>query len=455
AFGLLIDTGAREAAQTGSGVDVKVLHGATDALSVGVNANKNAIIPSATYTNFTGYLNVPAARYRIDITGANDPSTLVAPFYLDASGLDGGAAVVFASGFLDPSMNQNGAGFGLFAALADGTVAPLTAVGTARAQVIHNSADIAADTVDVYINALADTIVLNDFAFRTATPFVDLPSGYPVDVVIAGKNSTSIADGIATIPVTAENMGSYYIVANGVLDPMMYATNPDGKNTGFGLFVADSAREVGVGSDVDIRVFHGATDAPTVDVLANYSTPALVSGAAYTDFTGYLSVPPADYDLSITPAGDNSNLLFNFDADVSTLGGGAGLILASGFVDPTANQDGEGFGLLLVLADGTAILLDMTTSINKDLEVANQYINIYPNPANDRANLDYQLVDNGKVEIVIIDIAGRTVFNKNINSAFAGKYTLDLPVQEMANGIYTVIMKTEGTISMKKLVVRN
>ena len=65
------------------------------------------------------------------------------------------------------------------------------------------------------------------------------------------------------------------------------------------------------------------------------------------------------------------------------------------------------------------------------------------------------MVDNGKVEIAIIDISGRTVFNQNIATSYAGKYTLDLPVQEMANGIYTVIMKTESTISMKKLVVRN
>lgn len=43
---------------------------------------------------------------------------------------------------------------------------------TARVQVIHNSADAAAAEVDVYINA---DLALDDFAFRTATPFLDLP----------------------------------------------------------------------------------------------------------------------------------------------------------------------------------------------------------------------------------------------------------------------------------------
>ena len=44
---------------------------------------------------------------------------------------------------------------------------------TARIQVIHNSADLAADPVDFYING---DLALEDFAFRAATPFIDLPA---------------------------------------------------------------------------------------------------------------------------------------------------------------------------------------------------------------------------------------------------------------------------------------
>ncbi|MBE0646135.1 MAG: DUF4397 domain-containing protein, partial [Bacteroidetes bacterium] len=44
----------------------------------------------------------------------------------------------------------------------------------ARLQVIHNAADPGAALVDVYVNG---TLFQDDFAFRTATPFVNVPAG--------------------------------------------------------------------------------------------------------------------------------------------------------------------------------------------------------------------------------------------------------------------------------------
>ena len=140
--------------------------------------------------------------------------------------LAGSAAVVFASGFLDPSMNQNGESFGLFAALPSGTVVPLPATSLASLQVIHNSADPGANSVDIYLDG---TLAIDDFGFRTATPFIDVPAGVDVNIGVAPPNSNNVNDTIANIVAQFVNGETYVAIASGVLNPANFASNPPEK----------------------------------------------------------------------------------------------------------------------------------------------------------------------------------------------------------------------------------
>ncbi|MBN2779025.1 MAG: DUF4397 domain-containing protein, partial [Bacteroidales bacterium] len=130
---------------------------------------------------------------------------------------------------------------------------------TARIQVIHNSADAAAEVVDVYIN---DVLSIPDFTFRTATPFIDVPAGVSLDVQIAPGNSMSSAEAIATFTYNLTADEKYIIVANGIVSATGYSPA-----TGFDLHVYPMAREMAMTEgNTDVLVFHGATDAPVVDV---------------------------------------------------------------------------------------------------------------------------------------------------------------------------------------------
>lgn len=356
-FTLFVKSMAQEVG-TGTGVDLFVLHGSTDAPTVDVKVRELSsatIVDDAAYGDITPYLTAPAQSLTLDLylgNGVNYVTSFTAPL----TGLGGGSAAVFASGFLDSTANQNGAAFGLFAALANGTVVQLPAATApnARVQVIHNSADVLAGSVDVYVN---DALAIPDFAFRTATPFIDLPAGVTLNIGVAPGNSTSVNDTLANFPVILSADEKYVVIANGLLTGG-YLPNPDGRNTGFTLFVKTMARENAVGSDVDLFVLHGSTDAPTVDVKAReVGNLVLVNDAAYGDITPYFSVPAGNYTLDLYLA-DGTTLVASFIAPLAGLGGGAAAVFASGFLNTAGNQNGAAFGLFAALPNGTVIALN-------------------------------------------------------------------------------------------------
>ena len=247
---------------------------------------------------------------------------------------------------------------------------------TTRLQVIHNAADPAASVVDVYVNG---GLAINDFEFRTATPFIDVPANTLLNIGIAPGNSGSVNDTIKNFQATLNQNKKYVLIANGVLDPAQFSPNPDGKNISFTLFVKDNVREQGVNQwKVDFIVVHGSTDAPTVDVIAkrvyaNVVTDIsqeikeepvedgdswylgwrrIVNNASYGDITNYKRLFPDEYILKVTP-GNNNTVVAEFNADLTGLGGKSAVVFASGFLDPSANQNGAAFGLFAALADGT------------------------------------------------------------------------------------------------------
>lgn len=431
AFQLSLFSGMQEVGLNGANVDLAVLHGATDAPAVDVFARNVAqLIDSITYTELNGYINVPAADYMLDITPSGG-SPILASYLAPLSGLSGGAAVVFASGFLNPSLNQNGEAFGLFAALADGTVIELNDTSNSRLQVIHNSADPAANQVDVYVNG---TLLLNDFTFRTATPFIDVPSNVTINIGIAPGTSTSVNDTLVNIPVVLANGGTYLAIASGVLSPASFAVNPDGRPTGFQLLLQDMMRESAEDvSNVDFRVIHGSTDAPTVDVVA-VGAGVIVNNAAYTDITGYITVPPAAYTLQVTDAINNSVVVAQYAANLSSLGGGSAVVFASGFLTPSTNQNGPAFGLFAALTDGTVIPFSVTTGLN---DLKNDFVqSVYPNPTKERITVE--LKSDVVAEVIeVVDITGKTVYSSpvlnsntsitfDVNSLNAGTYFLNV-----------------------------
>ncbi len=222
-------------------------------------------------------------------------------------------------------------------------------VPIARAQVVHNSPDPGASVVDVY---LGSTLLLDDFEFRTATPFVDVPANQEITLSVAPGTSTDVSEALYSVDVTLAADETYIVVADGVLDPSQF---DDSVNTiDFALQVFAGAREAASASgNTDVLVHHGSPDAPTVDVVNQADGGVLVDDISFPEFQGYLELPTGNYFLDVTTA-DNSTVVESYLALLSTFGlqDAAVTVFASGFLDPSANQNGPAFGLWVSLASG-------------------------------------------------------------------------------------------------------
>ncbi len=347
-FELTIYSQGREIANNASNTDLLVCHGATDAPTYDiVNTTTlplETLVDNIYYPTFnSNYIEVTTGNYTIDVTDQTG-NTVVASYdvLLQGLGLQGQAITIVASGFVNPSQNSNGPSFGLWVALpAGGNLIPLGLSQYARVQIIHNAPDLAASLVDVYIDG---GLVLDDFAFRTATPFLDLSAGTPISIDIAPSNSTSVADSIYNLTTTLNVGGEYIIVANGIISPSGYTPSQP-----FALSIYDQGRETASNaSNTDVLINHGSPDAPVVDIVET-SVPAgtIVDNIFYPNFnSGYVSLPTADYTLDVRNA-SGTNVVASYEAhfDALNLGGNAITVVASGFLNPTQNSNGPAFGL--------------------------------------------------------------------------------------------------------------
>jgi hypothetical protein len=356
--------------------------------------------------------------------------------------------------------NQNGAAFGLFAALPTGDVVELPAVmPMARLQVIHNAADPAAEMVDIYVNG---DLFIPDFEFRKATPFVDVPAEVELQIGVAPGNSASADDIIATIPVTLESGKTYVAIANGVLDPSMYSENPDGASIGFNLFARDGIREKSIFSGwVSLVAFHGATDAPTVDVVPA-GLPfrwALYNNLSYGEFSDYRYLPAGRYVLDITPGDDRNTVVASFEADLSALGGGAAVVFASGFLNPADNENGAGFGLFAALPNGDVAALPAVGSSSSLAKVEDalptrfELNQNYPNPFNPSTVIEFSLPAAGEVSLDVYNVIGQKVETLVNGSLPAGQHSVEFNASALASGVYFYRLTTETETDSRKMIL--
>jgi hypothetical protein len=448
AFTLNVIANAKTSAPAGN-VNLAIFHGTTDAPAVDVKVTGGAALATdLEYGQYAGYLEVPATWYPISIYPAGSGTALV-NYVADLSTLGGGAAVVLASGFLTPSSNDNGPAFAVIAALANGTVLTLPVQTFANVQVAHNCADPSAAAVDVYVDGAK---AVDSFAFRTATPFIPLLAGVNHTVAIAPPNSTSVSQALATfdsIILTANE--NYVVVASGVVGSG-FAANPSGISTAFTLDIIPNAETTATNpSNTDLAIFHGVTDAPAVSVVVQGGS-SLVQGLQYGYYTSYVDVPAGSYVIDVDDSSE-STVIAAYTAKLSALADSAGIVYASGFLSPSANNNGPAFGLYLSLPSGGPFIPLSLVSGIENTSADKVQMQLFPNPASTQFTAKFTLPNASPVSMDITDLSGQIVKQVINNTMLSGNQQIQINTADLSGGMYFLRINDGESLSVNKFLI--
>lgn len=333
-----------------------------------------------------------------------------------------------------------------------------------RAQAMHGMADPAINPADVYVTLFGSVIFeLQDVMFRQVGENFQSPiGGITIGIGVALGNSTGVDDTLVSFPIPLENGRNYIGVARGVIDPAMFAPNPDGIFTGLDFSLTNEARlQSGTSGSVEMNLVHLVTDAPTVDFTVS-GGGQLYDNVRYGDITPYTAISPGVHVLEMRDA-SGTNILGLYQVDLSNYADSTVFIMMSGFNDPANNQNGEPITLQGVLPSDQIIpFLDVTTGIGDDpqsglIKSAQLYQN-YPNPFNPSTNIEYAISNGGFVELVIYDILGKKVRTLVSESRQPGSHTvnwngLDDAGNPAVSGVYFYQLQTSSIVEMKKMLL--
>ena len=305
----------------------------------------------------------------------------------------------------------------------------------ANVQIIHNSPY---PIVDIYVD---DAEALGDVPFRATTGMIQLPVSTTVGIAPAN------GDVIANFPFTLETNGNYVVSASGILGS---------DATPFGL-VASGLELAAVDTNhFGLKVFHGVTDAPAVDIYANGNL--LVDNLGYNEYKGYVQVPVGDYIIDVTAHGSDQSVA-SFAAPLSGFGGGTGIVFASGFL---ASQSDSSFSLILATPSGYSVSLPATPtalSTIADNVVSPSVFRLkqnYPNPFNPSTLIDFEVFESSNVSLNVYDLSGRLVKNLLSGNLNSGVYTIEWNGKNnngisAAAGVYFYSISSKENTIIKKM----
>ncbi|MBL7883144.1 MAG: N-acetylmuramoyl-L-alanine amidase [Bacteroidia bacterium] len=159
------------------------------------------------------------------------------------------------------------------------------------------------------------------------------------------------------------------------------------------------------------------------------------------------------YAIGTTPgATDVVNWTDNWFYDTITH---TGLTLIDGqtYYFSVKAENGAGLESSVFTSNGQTVDLTPTNIVENTSNTS--LLNVYPNPVTSTTIITYELIENSKVEILLVDVIGKQIVLLNSNQS-AGKHNLAIDAKslELSKGIYFVKLNVNGEVQTQKVIVK-
>ena len=337
------------------------------------------------------------------------------------------------------------------------TTAP---AATAQVQVVHASAALAAfGPIQVYLNQpTTSTMPDATVTFRGGSAFVNVPSGQPLQVrarLVSAPPFGLPQEVSFTQPALAA--GRHVISLAGIPSQILgsYAQNPGGIARDLSLILgslgAGAAPDAppALAADVTVVVTNAVTDAPAVDVVVAGTGQLLADDLPYRQAAAPISMPPGTYRIEVRRASNGALI----EAVRFTLDGTEGVfaLAATGFLNPSANQNGPALALTGTDATGAPDGGVIVTGAD-DAPVAGLSLAV-ASPARGQVAVRYTLPEAGAVRLVLHDALGRQVAVLTDGAQGAGSHEATLDARALGSGLYVLRLTAADAHLTRNLTV--
>lgn len=445
---------ARITGSSTDNADVVFYHGSDDSPTIdigeiGLNF-PDIWVDDISYGQFSNYRSLGDSIYRIGLY--DEESIILAISYagfFKGPEHDGKAYTLIASGFQIPDFNAFGPLFSMFIVGSAGgafeEMLPANALDSASVQLIHAIPDQAAAVVDVYLN---NQIWLNDFSFRSTTPFLNIPANRDIRLAVCPSTST-------------DTVGSYfdellYLTTTNYTMVLAGMTNPSGFNPPepVRLSVRDNARKAAIDNDeIDLLFYHAIPDGGTMDFRSMMPVVTTLTNNinfGFYNFPSYLEITPHDFSLNLTDeSGSTVYNSFLFPALSENLAGKAIVMVALGFLNPENNLAASEAGFWYTTTDGGSLIECTKVTGNESINNESSFI-IFPNPATEQVRIAWKNAQKFETEISVFDLHGKLQYSTLLP---VGEDQFVLSTSTLSAGLYIVEIRNPSSVERRKLQI--